>query len=67
MNKLARSARSVGQIKEVLNATNVTDGILSGKTVEAGNAPFWTPALATNGSALQKLKQIQQELGVVVV
>ncbi|TKA74356.1 hypothetical protein B0A55_05522 [Friedmanniomyces simplex] len=55
------------QVKEVANATNTIKGILAGQLVEAADKPFWVPALATNGPAFHKLKQIQQELGVLIV
>ncbi|KAK3638889.1 hypothetical protein LTR56_012802 [Elasticomyces elasticus] len=54
------------QAKEVADATKVVGDIVAGKLIETDGVPFWSPALATNGSALQKLKRIQQELGVFV-
>lgn len=55
------------QAKEVANATNTLEEILAGKTVKDGDATVWSTALASNGATYQKLKQIQQEHGVVVI
>ncbi|KAK4924043.1 hypothetical protein LTR49_008783 [Elasticomyces elasticus] len=54
------------QVKEVADASKLIGDIVAGQLIGTDGVPFWSPALATNGSAFQKLKHIQQELDVFI-
>ncbi|KAK0895378.1 hypothetical protein LTS16_024371 [Friedmanniomyces endolithicus] len=53
--------------KAIANAASVIDHIIAGKIIEVEHAPFWTPALVTNGPAYQILQRVQLGLGVLIV
>jgi len=57
-----------GQVaKDVANAKETMDKILDGITVMSHGEVLWASSLNNNGNAFQKLKQIQQDHGVIVV
>ena len=57
-----------GQVaKDVATAKETMDKILDGVLVMSHGEVLWAPSLNNNGSAFQKLKQIQQGHGVIVV
>ncbi|KAI9668490.1 MAG: hypothetical protein M1829_005368 [Trizodia sp. TS-e1964] len=57
-----------GQIVEdVVAAKASMDKILDGITVKSQGNLLWTPSLNHNGSAYQKLKQIQKDHGVIII
>ena len=55
------------QAKDVANAANTLEDILTGQTVTDGHEPVWGTAFTGNGDTYQKLKQIEQQHGVVIV
>ncbi len=57
-----------GQVaKDVATAKETMDKILDGITVMSHGEVLWAPSLNNNENAFQKLKQIQQDHGVIVV
>jgi IBR domain, a half RING-finger domain len=55
------------QVKEVADATSTLEKILDGQTIMDGVAPVWSTVFTSNGAAYQKLKQTQQQHGVVII
>ncbi|KAJ8069812.1 hypothetical protein OCU04_000227 [Sclerotinia nivalis] len=53
--------------KDVAAAKETLNEILDGITVMSDEKPLWTPSLISNGTIFQRLKQIQQEHGVIIV
>lgn len=53
--------------KDVAAAKETLNKILDGVTVMSDNKPLWTPSLISNGIIFQKLKQIQQEHGIIIL
>ncbi|TEY35476.1 hypothetical protein BOTCAL_0590g00090 [Botryotinia calthae] len=53
--------------KDVAAAKETLNKILDGITVMNGDKPLWTSSLIGNGIVFQKLKEIQQDHGVIIV
>ncbi|OIW30160.1 hypothetical protein CONLIGDRAFT_714562 [Coniochaeta ligniaria NRRL 30616] len=55
------------QSQDVANAAAELEAILAGTIAEDANGKLWSPSLAHNGGLLQKIKDIEQQTGVVVL
>lgn len=66
--KQYRVLKIEGRVAEDVAAAKETmDKILDGITVMSHDKPLWTPSLNNNGSAFQKLKQIQRHHEVIII
>lgn len=63
-----RTVRIEGQVaKDVAAAKVMMDKILDGIKIMDQDTPLWTPALNSNGAAFQRLKQITQDHGAILI
>ncbi|KAL2004772.1 hypothetical protein VTN00DRAFT_3300 [Thermoascus crustaceus] len=53
--------------KDVAQAKNSLEKILAGETVMCGDKPLWTPSFGINGDTYRRLKDVEQNLGVVII
>ncbi|QDS72716.1 hypothetical protein FKW77_003573 [Venturia effusa] len=51
---------------DVAAAKAVMDEILEGVVVKRNSLPLWTTSLSNNGKAFQRLKKIQEDLGIII-
>jgi hypothetical protein len=63
-----RVLRLEGEDKEAVAAAKQTlEGILSGQVATKNDNVIWTPAFTVSGSVFQKLKDLEQALGIVIL
>ncbi|KAM0450638.1 hypothetical protein ACHAPV_010409, partial [Trichoderma viride] len=52
---------------DVARAKAALERIISGEVMMKDGKPIWAPSFATNGYAYQRIKQLERELGVLIV
>ncbi|KAI9641098.1 hypothetical protein NHQ30_010528 [Ciborinia camelliae] len=68
LRKQYRVLKIEGEVtKNVTAAKETLNEILDGVMVMSDGKPSWTPSLISNGTVFQKLKQIQEDHGVVII
>ncbi|KAI1501021.1 hypothetical protein F5X99DRAFT_428988 [Biscogniauxia marginata] len=53
--------------KDVARATNTIAGILAGTVAKDGPSVLWHPSLRSNGVLIERLRQLQQRTGVLII